>query len=277
VYSTLALGEVRIVPLTVQCSGAQVQPAAVIKALREKLRSDLSKEVVDYQQIRGGAAGSELNVLAAVAPRETVLAHLHCLEAAGMEPVAIDIAPSALARLLTAMHPDDREHSVLLVDFGAQRSAITVVSGRRLILDREVEFGEAKLVAKLAAALSVDAAAASAMLEKHAAPNPEQDGSPGRAINEILHREFAVLEEEIARTLVYIASKTHGGTAKCIYLNGGISHHAYIHAKVQRMVDIPVELLNPFGCLAASRPSAYSASSVVANGIALATGLALRG
>ncbi|MDB5728081.1 MAG: hypothetical protein JWQ00_1286 [Noviherbaspirillum sp.] len=282
VYSTLAPGEVRIVPLTVQCSGAQVQPAAVIKALREKLRSDLSKEVVDYQQIRGGAAGSELNVLAAVAPRETVLAHLHRLEAAGMEPVAIDIAPSALARLLTAMHPDDREHSVLLVDFGAQRSAITVVSGRRLILDREVEFGEAKLVAKLAAALSVDAAAASAMLEKHAAPNLEQDGSsgpgsPGRAINEILHREFAVLEEEIARTLVYIASKTHGGTAKCIYLNGGISHHAYIHAKVQRMVDIPVELLNPFACLAASRPSAYSASSVAANGIALATGLALRG
>jgi type IV pilus assembly protein PilM len=277
VYSTLAPGEVRIVPLTVQCSGAQVQPAAVIKALREKLRSDLSKEVVDYQQIRGGAVGSELNVLAAVAPRETVLAHLHRLEAAGMEPVAIDIAPSALARLLTAMHPDHREHSVLLVDFGAQRSSITVVSGRRLILDREVEFGEAKLVAKLAAALSVDAAAASAMLEKHAAPNPEQGGSPGRAINEILHREFAVLEEEIAHTLVYIASKTHGGTAKCIYLNGGISHHAYIHAKVQRMVDIPVELLNPFACLAASRPSAYSASSVAANGIALATGLALRG
>lgn len=283
VYSTLPPAEVRIVPLTIPATAGQAQASAVIKALREKLRSDLSNDVVDFLQIRSdGASGGEMNILAAVAPRENVLAHLQRLDAAGMEAVAIDIGPSALARLLTAMHPDDRDHSVLLVNFGAQRTYITVVSGRRLILDRELDFGEARLVSKLAASLAIDPEIASGMLQKHAAPgrepgrNPGLDG-PARAIDEILHPEFAVMAEEITRTLVYIASKTRGGTAKCIYLNGSIAHHPYVNSKIQRMVDIPVEVLNPLSCLPAARQSAYGSASVAAGGIALATGLALRG
>jgi Tfp pilus assembly PilM family ATPase len=282
VYSTLPPSEVRIVPLTVQATGGQVPPGVVIKALREKLRSDLSNDIVDYLQIRSDAPGGETNILAAVAPRENVLAHLHRLDAAGMELAAIDIGPSALARLLTAMHPDDREHSVLLVNFGAQRTYITVVSGRRLILDRELDFGEALLVSKLATSLGIDAGIASRMLQKHAAPahesglNPAIDGA-GRAIDEILHPEFAVLSEEITRTLVYIASKTRGGTAKRIYLNGSIAHHPYINSKIQRMVDIAVEVLNPLASLPVARGYAVAPSTVTTSGIALATGLALRG
>lgn len=283
VYSALPPADVRIVPLTVNVSNGQSEATLVIKALREKLRSDLSSEVVDYLQVRSGdGAGTEANVLAAVAPRDKVLAHLQQLDEVGMEPVALDIGPAALARLLATMQQGDHEHSVLLMNFGAERSYITVVWGRRLILDREVEFGEARLAVRLASALGIDRNIALSMLQKHEPSNAAQHGTPTtndmtRAIDEILHSEFAAMAEEIGRTLIYIASKTRGRAAKTMYLNGSLAHYPYVVMRMKKLVDVPVELLNPFSMLQAPTAAAYGTSLVPAKGIALATGLALRG
>jgi Tfp pilus assembly PilM family ATPase len=282
VYSALPAPEVRIIPLTLHVSGAQSEQSAVIKALREKMRSDLANEVVDYLQLRGGeATGTELNVLAAVAQRDTVLCHLGQLDDLGMEPVALDIGPAALARLLATMQHDDHDQSVLLINFGAEHSYITVVWGRRLILDRELEFSESRLVAKLGASLGIERHTAQSMLKKYGLPVPEDENNfsgsgMGRAINEILYPEFAAIAEELGRTLIYIASKTRGRTVKCIYLNGNLAHYPYIAAKMQKLVEIPVEILNPFSALQPATPAAYSAILNPSQGIAMAAGLALR-
>lgn len=283
VVSALAPGEVRILPLTVHVAAGQSEAQAVAKAVRGQLGAAAADSVVDYYQVRSvEAAGPEKQVLAAVAASGDVLAYLEALRGAGLEPVALDIGPAAIARLLAAMQ-HDYEQAVLLINFGVNRSFLTVIWGRRLMLDREIEFGEVQLVDKLARALGLSAEVALNLLREHGIGTPvgalhQGAGAQpdiGRTIREILYQEFAALAEELVRTQVYVASRTRGSTLSRVYLNGSVARYAHIRQRVEELVRLPVEVLDPFKAFRAA-PAAAPGSNVT-HGIALAAGLALRG
>jgi type IV pilus assembly protein PilM len=281
--AALAPAEVRILPLTVVVPNGQTEHQAVARAVREQLGSQAADAVVDYYQVRSAdAGGNERQVLAAVAARTDVLAYLTSLRNAGFTPSALDIGPTAIARLLAAMHEQDYEESVLLINFGLQKSFLTVIWGRRLMLDREIDFGESQLVDKLARALQLAPAIALALLREHGtgARTPMANGTGmetdiGRTIGEILHPEFAALAEELLRTQVYVASRTRGSAVSRVYLNGSAARYAHIPERVAAMINLPVDVLDPFKAFGAM--AGFTPQSGVTHGIALAAGLALRG
>ena len=281
VVSVLAPSEVRILPLTVHVPEAQSEPQAVAKAVRDQLGAAATESVVDYYQVRSvDAAGPEKQVLAAVAASNKVLTYLETLRGAGLEPVALDIGPAAIARLLAAMQ-DDFEQSVLLINFGASKSYLTVIWGRRLMLDREIDFGEMQLVDRLSRALGLSPDVALALLREHGIGTPA--GAPhgagaapdiGRTVREILYQEFAALAEELVRTQVYVASRTRGSVVSRVYLNGSVARYRHIQERVEELVRLPVELLDPFKAFQGAPMAAPVGDT---HGIALAVGLALRG
>ncbi len=282
VVSVLAPSEVRILPLTVHVPSGQSEPQAVAKAVREQLGAAAAASVVDYYQVRSvEAAGPEKQVLAAVAASANVLAYLETLRGAGLEPVALDIGPAAIARLLAAMQ-EDFDQSVLLINFGASKSYLTVIWGRRLMLDREIDFGEMQLVDRLSRALGLSTEVALALLREHGigtpAGAPHQAGAApdiGRTVREILYQEFAALAEELVRTQVYVASRTRGSAISRVYLNGSVARYRHIQERVEELVRLPVELLDPLKAFQGAALSSPVGSDT--HGIALATGLALRG
>jgi type IV pilus assembly protein PilM len=283
VVAALAPSEVRILPLTVHVAAGQSEQQAVAKVVRDQLGAAATESVVDYYQVRSVDAGSpEKQVLAAVASSDRVHAYLDALRGAGLEPVALDIGPAAIARLLAALQ-EDFEQSVLLVNFGLSKSFLTVIWGRRLMLDREVDFGEVQLVDKLARALGLEPGVALALLHEHGVGSPS--GMPhaetgthtdiGRTIREILYQEFTALAEELVRTQVYVASRTRGSALSRVYLNGSVARYPHIRERMEELVRLPVEVLDPFR---AFRPApSFTPAAVVGQGIALAAGLALRG
>lgn len=277
----LAPGDVRILPLTVQVPAGQNEQQAVARAVREQLGAAAGESVVDYIQVRGADSGSEKQVLAAVAPQAAVVSYLEALRGASLDPVALDIGPAAIARLLAAMHREDYGQSVVLINFGSARSYLTVIWGRRLMLDREIEFGEAALVAKVASTLGLDSGTALMLLRQHGtgAPAAHLTGQDighdmGRTLREILHPEFAALAEELVRTQVYVASRTRGSTVSRVYLNGSVARYAHIPQRIAQLVQLPVEVLDPLAAFPASKAGDGGAQL---HGIALAAGLALRG
>lgn len=284
VYAALAPSDVRILPLTVTVPAGQSEQQAVSRAVREQLGTAAVDAVVDYYQVRSAdAAGAEKQVLAAVSPASAVVSYLEALRGAGFDPVALDIGPAAIARLLAAMHRDDHSQSILLINFGLQRSYLTVIWGRRLMLDREIDFGEVQLVDKLAATLGLDAATALALLREHGTGGPVAGGPDqmsavrdiGRTIREILHPEFFALAEELVRTQVYVASRTRGSSVSRVYLNGSVSRYAHIRERISELVNLPVEVLDPFAAFKASSDIGFKGDPM--HGIALAAGLSLRG
>lgn len=283
VYAALSPSDVRILPLTVTVPPGQNEQQAVARAVREQLGSSSSDTVVDYYQVRSDAAGAEKQVLAAVAPESAVVAYLETLRGAGFDPVALDIGPAAIARLLAAMHRDNHSQSILLINFGLNRSYLTVIWGRRLMLDREIEFGEVQLVDKLSATLGLDAATALSLLRQHGtgealAGGPDQLSAMrdiGRTIREILHPEFFALAEELVRTQVYVASRTRGSSVSRVYLNGSAARYPHIRERIAELVHLPVAILDPFAAFATA--PAIDMGDDPMYGIALAAGLALRG
>ncbi|MFC5552045.1 pilus assembly protein PilM [Massilia aerilata] len=283
VVAALPPSEVRILPLTVHVAAGQNEQQAVARVVRDQLGAAALESVVDYYQVRSAdASSSERQVLAAVASNAHVHAYLDALRGAGLEPVALDIGPAAIARLLAAMQ-EDYEQSVLLVNFGASKSFLTVIWGRRLMLDREVDFGETQLVDKLARALGLSPEVALTLLHEHGVGSAERVPQPGagpqtdigRTIREILYQEFAALAEELVRTQVYVASRTRGSALSRVYLNGSVARYPHIRPRMEELVRLPVEILDPFRAFRAA--PAFTPTFTVAQGIALAAGLALRG
>ncbi|MCD2519147.1 pilus assembly protein PilM [Massilia sp. G4R7] len=276
VVAALAPGDVRILPLTIQVAGGQGEAAAVARAAREQLGDGAAEHVIDYYHVRTADAGPEKQVLVAAAPHDKVVGYLDSLCGAGLDPVALDIGPAAIARLLAAMHQDDYEQSVLLINFGQARSYLTVIWGRRLMLDREIEFGEEQLVGKLAQALALPPEVALALLREHGVGGGGQDGASdvGRTIREILYPEFAALAEELVRTQIYVASRTRGSTLSRVYLNGSAARYADIQSRIGALVNLPVGILDPLAAF--GQAPGFAAGPELSRGIALAAGLALR-
>lgn len=283
VVAALAPTQVRILPLTVHVPAGQGEQQAVAKAVRDQLGAAATESVVDYYKVRSvDAASPEKQMLAAVASAADVLAYLETLRGAGLEPLALDVGPAAIARLLAAML-DDYEQSVLLINFGIHKSYLTVVWGRRLMLDREIDFSESQLVDKLARALGLAPEVALGLLHEYgigapALPPHQAMGAQadiGRTIREILYQEFAALAEELVRTQVYVASRTRGSALSRVYLNGSVARYAHVRERMEELVRLPVEVLDPFKALGTA--SGFASSSHIEHGIALAAGLALRG
>jgi len=281
VVSALPPGDVRILPLTVQVGGGIGEAQAVAKAAADHLGEGVDDAVLDYYQVRGADADSaERQVLVAVAHRPRVLAYLAMLESARLQPVALDIGPAAIARLLAALHGTDLGQSILLINFGVGKSFLTVIWGRRLMLDREIEFGEELLTGRLASALDLAPPMALALLKEHGigarTALTQDDGAPSarlqQSVREILHPDCQALAEELARTQVYVASRTRGSSISRVYLNGSLARFPHIQDRIAELIDVPVQLLDPFEAFVRPQPRSGDAATA----IALASGLALR-
>lgn len=283
VIAALAPADVRIQSISVQLAPGESERQAVARQVREQLGAGQADEsVVDYIPVRGpDGSGPQRQALVAIAPVKNVVAYLDTLRAVGLEPVALDIGPAAIARLLVSMQREDDPRAVILVNFGASKSFLSVVSGHGLVLDRRIDFGETQLVDKLANVLRLAPAAALALLREHGTGDPQaRPGAAshrdiGRAIREILHPQFATLAEELARTQVYIASRTRGASARQIYLSGNVTGYAHLPEHVAAIANLPVEVLDPFRAFRLAPH--FTPAADVAHGIALAAGLALRG
>lgn len=283
IWSALSPADVRILPLTVSLAAGQSEAQAVARATREQLGADAGDAVVDYYHIRSVDDDSaERQVLVAVAPRTQVLAQLAVLEQAGLDPVALDIGPAAIARLLAAIGSDDFNQSVLLINFGVHKSYLTVIWGRRLMLDREIDFGETQLAGKLAQSLGMPAQIARGLMfehgigARHAARGSADGAGIASVIREILHPEFRLLAEELLRTQVYVASRTRGSTLSRVYLNGSLARYPDIGQRLAELVALPVDVLDPFEAFLPAAEASPAFDGIGAN-LALAAGLALRG
>ena len=281
VVAALSPADVRIVPLTVQVAQGQTEAQAVARAAAEQLGERAPQHVVDYYQVRGADQdGGERQVLLAAAPTAGVLDFLEMLESARLTPVALDIGPAAIGRLLAVLHGSDVGQSVALLNFGTRKSYLTVIWGRRLMLDREIAFGEDMLAGAVADALDLPHDTAASLLREHgigareAVPDNGPHGELRRAMRAILHPACQALADELAHTQVYVASRTRGSSISRLYLNGSLARYPDIGARMGELIDVPVHLLDPYDAFPA--PATGDSSRAESTAIALATGLALR-
>ena len=284
VVSCLPTDLVKIITVPYRHTEKQSDAEAVVSELQDRMRSELNEMVVDFKTLRHEEDESgKREALVALAPRNRVEAYLDLLGAAGLSVDALDIGPAALVRLVShagAILSSDfpLTPNVLLVNFGAESSFVTVISGRRLMLDRAVEFSENGVLARLKQSLDMSHEVASNLLYHHADADGSKDREADQMIMEVLRPQINQLVQEINKTMIYMASKTRGKSVDMVYLAGGIAHYGRMLNSLQAQLQVPVCLLDPLEVFESNQLSTHIREGLgTMVGLAMTTGLALRG
>lgn len=287
VVAALPDEQVKLMLLHYEPSAAESEAHQILGLVQERIGDDLERCVIDYVELRQDPdQKKERSALVAVAREEEVTAYLELLRGAGLEAEALEVAPVSLRRLLMRLAEDPGHGNALTIHFGVRRSYLTVLWGRRLILYREIDFGEAKAVAQLGRSLELPPGAAGALLAEYgvggAAPSdpPSDAGASAseirRTLQEILTPALSPVAEQVSHALVYTASRTRGESIDLVWVLGPVARWPGIEVLLERLLGRPVRTLDPLGAVGGGRSERILHEGPPCD-LALATGLALRG
>lgn len=277
----------KIINLSYQMQAGMNEDEAVVHEVMNCLDGNQSEYVIDYLPIRTENKNSATRTaLVAVAKREAVTSYLELFAKANLTVRALDIGPAALRRLVVSFDSIDKFPLVLLMNFGRDRSYLTVIDGRRLIMDRELDFGENRLIRQLSKLLDLTEEQALRVLTQYglwkSGPVFDQNRQDEvqeilSSVAEILHPVFLEFIDNVNKTLIYTASMLHGKSVQQIYLLGSVARYPGADAFLEQMLSLPVSVMDPFSLFETSNSHGKPLNLDITAGNALATGLALRG
>lgn len=284
VVTVMPANNVRIMSVTYQVNKGQKDEAALLKLMEHRIQGDLNDYVIDYLPVRVNNEGEDRLAVLAYAKRENIINYLESIRKAGLEVKAMEIGPSAIKRLIGTISKVEHSDNVLVINFGCTKSYMTLISGRRLLFDHEVEFGEQPLLTQLSSLLEVTLDAARELINRHGLAldnhsvslSKEETGIDiPKSINEILKPLFMKLADEINRALIYAASETRGEPVKHVYLLGSIARWKGADKMLNLLVNIPVSIPNPIMMFGSDDEIENEHVDDNISEIAVATGLAL--
>ncbi|HOQ30100.1 MAG TPA: pilus assembly protein PilM, partial [Armatimonadota bacterium] len=137
------------------------------KELAETMKWEVERHVpfasselqMDYKIIDRPDAPPEaqtMDVFLAVAQQEMITTHVDTLIEAGLDPVAIDVEPLALARsLVEVQDPERQKQTVAIVNIGALFTDLSIVRDGTLLFQRTIATGGNSLTEAIAGATNV--------------------------------------------------------------------------------------------------------------------------
>lgn len=224
--------QVKIILLTYKASVSDVD-SEVLKMVSNRIEGDIEDYVIDYIPVRSSPSDEEHMVVATAAHQDNVSVLLNALVACGLEVDSLDIAPIALRRIVSTLYSGEAADNVLLISTYFEESYLTIVSGRRLLFNQSVNFGENILLDRISDELDVSRDEARELIIRHGFEKQavsallRNDGSSGdisATLLEIIKPCFLELVEEIRRVLIFTASETHGVPVSRVCLLGNIAN-----------------------------------------------------
>ena len=286
IVTSMPSSDVRILSVHYTKSKNQSDAEAILNALRERIDDDVSKYVVDYLPIRSTEKEGEQLALVALVQQHLVISYLELLRYSGLNIEALEIRPAAIKRLIYSMYQKDEYKNILIINFGNEKSYITITSGRRLLFDQSIKFGADLVIEKIASLLEMKETETLELIEKHGFM-PEQSKSSAqfaysdegitKTLLDIARPIFDEVIDEINRILIFAASENHGESIDKIYILGSLAHWNGVDDYLNKKLNLSVKALqNPLSSFVDINKNQIIEAQQAPN-MAIAAGLALRG
>jgi type IV pilus assembly protein PilM len=286
IVTVMPANELKIMPVTYKGKSSDMEKE-IIKVLSGRMAGNMNDYIIDYMPVRSNSDDEENLALVAIANREDVINYLEVITQAGFDVDALDVGPAAIRRLICTLYAEDDIETVLVINTGQDKSFLTIISGRRLLFDQEVSFGEALLLENLSKTLELPGSVCRELLlrygleidpEKPMQSDMDSHSEIPHTLLEVLKPAFIKLVDEIKRILTFTASQTHGLPISRFCLLGSVARWPGADSLLRELIDIPFsthqcELADSFVDLTVEEES--WASNIP--DLAVATGLALRG
>lgn len=186
---------------------------------------------------QGDEARQELIVLAAA--ESLVDDHLALLTALGLDPVAIDVVPGALARFMAVHHVDEGDDPArVLLDVGHASAKILICTNGRVLFFKLTDVGGRRFDEAVGSALELPVAEAS-QLRCQARPDDEASGKP---VSQALRSPIGDLVRELSLCLRYYSVTFGGKRPGAVVLSGGAAAQPELAELIVEQAGIEVEV-----------------------------------
>ncbi len=253
-------------------------------------RFELGGKPAQFRHLAAGEVrhGNEIKeeVLVFATPDEIVEQRMKLVASVGLEPIAVDLAPCALARGFVRFlrRADDTNAVNAFVDVGWRGTFIVITKGMELVFIKTVDIGGSVFTDAVARALNLDAKQALELRVKRIAANAgrrTQDQGTfaldmDAAVHDALRPRLEQLVKDIQLCLRYYAVTFRGQRPDSLTFVGGEALEPSLLKIVSEEIDVPCMVGHPLrgianlGALDTGRQAAHPAWAV-------ACGLALRG
>ena len=256
----LGIANNRIGVRTFEVTGIQ-DPKQLANAIRfraqEVLPIPLEEAVLDYQVLSEGVTedGQPLRrVLLVVAYRELVDRYVYACRKAGLQIVGIDLEAFALLRAVAEPHDPvagSERGALVAVSVGHDRSTFAVSDGRVCEFTRVLEWGGWALNISIARALDMAPSEVESLKRALSFAGAEQlpDGfneDQLAAAREAARRQLQTFARELVSSLQFYQNQPGSLGIGEIVLTGGTAHLPGLGAELERLIGVPVRVVDPF-------------------------------
>jgi len=232
---------------------------------------DIEDVYLDFQSLKpADGASDRTDVMLVAAKKEVVDDYLDMLRGIGLEPVLVDVDGFALEN--TYECSGAQVENVALVDIGASKMNINILSKGMSVVARDIVVGSRQLTEQIQASLDIDFEEAEAIKLGQSPAGENQ-----QLIEEIFTSTCTQWVLEIKKAIdLYHANNPDAPLEKLI-LSGGGSKVAGLADFLAHETGLIVELFNPFKQMS-SNPKKIDADYLESIGpeMAIATGIAIR-
>ena len=213
-----------------------------------------------------------MDVLIVAAKRELVDDYSSAVKNAGLKPMLMDIDVFSLESMYEVNYPDATESIVALVNAGASMININVIKDGMSIFARDISMGGRQLTERIQREFGVSYERA-----ENIKTGANIEGIDLEKINYIFKMASETYVQEIRRTLDFFLSTMVNENIEKIYMSGGSSKIPGLVKLLEKQMEIPVEMVNPFNNIKwDDRVFDPEYMAYIAPQMAVAVGLALR-
>ncbi len=192
----------------------------------------------------GANEGGGIDVILGAAKNELIQRFKEVVEKTGLIVKIVDLNVLALVNVFEYVLEETLQEpniSWLLVEIGAQKTNFVIYRNKSLVFSKEIGFGGMMITEEIQRRLAVNFVQAED-LKTRVDENGNLPENVVEIINEMLENFFG----EIKKTIDFYLKTTSDETFARCYLTGGSSMLAGLITNLEELLDLEVEILNPF-------------------------------
>ena len=214
-----------------------------------------------------------VEVLLAASRKEKVSDRQGLAEAAGLNPVVLDVesyaSRLAASRLIEGLPNKGRNMLIALFEVGSQTTSLQVIRNEEMIYERDQVFGGVQLTNQIARQYGLT-------FDDAETKKKSGSGLPADYRDTVLTPFMDGLGQELGRALQFFFTSTPHNKVDHILLSGGSAALPGVAEAVMAQTSFPCKVINPFDGMAVAPSIPASRLALEATSYLVATGLALR-
>ncbi len=231
----------------------------------------LDAEIVNDTTAQQG----QMDVVLVAAKKDFVNDYTSVISEAGLEPAICDVDAFAVENMFMANYDLDRGDTIVLVNIGASKTNVNIVSNGVSSFTRDLNIGGNNFTAEIKTQLNVSYDEAEALKLGGGERGAQSDAVVPHEVQRALNAVAESVANEISRSIDFYSATSASASPSHLYIAGGSARLQVLTDMLRTRIDVPVDVADPFRRIDVSKHDA-SYLHALAPAASVVVGLALR-